>query len=53
MLTTIALIGLTCFQAYWIQISIDQRKNQLKEQIQISIYEIVDRVEKFEALKKA
>lgn len=52
-LTTIALIGLTCFQAYWIQISIDQRKNQLKEQIQISIYEIVDRVEKFEALKKA
>ena len=53
MVTTIALIGLTCFQAYWISFSISQRKIQIKEQFQISMYEIVERVDKFEAIKKA
>ena len=51
--TTIALIGLTCFQAYWMSFSISQRKIQIKEQFQISMYEIVERVDKFEAIKKA
>ena len=51
--TTIALLGLTSFQAYWINSALQQRKIQLKEQIQISLTEIVNRVGKFETIKKA
>ena len=52
-LTTIALLGLTSFQAYWINSALKQRKIQIKEQVQTSLNEIVNRIEKFETIKKA
>ena len=53
MLTTIALTGLTAFQAYWINSAVQQRKIQFDEKVQLCVHEIVERIEKFETIKKA
>ncbi len=52
-LTTIALTGLTAFQAYWINSAVQQRKIQFDEKVQLCVHEIVERIEKFETIKKA
>ena len=52
-LTTIALTGLTIFQAYWINSAVQQRKIQFNEKVQLCVHEIVERIEKFETIKKA
>lgn len=52
-LTTIALTGLTAFQAYWINSAVQQRKIQFNEKVQLCVHEIVERIEKFETIKKA
>ena len=52
-LSSLALVGLICIQAYWMNNAIKQRKVQFQESIQISMHEIVQGVEKYETLKKA